>query len=216
MRAAFNTAVRWGIISKNVFTQSKPLRVPIKEPAYLTREEFNLLLCSVADVEFRDLLVFAVSTMMRRGEIVNLEWSDIDFERRLIKVRNKEGSTIKGLRPRVVPMSDRVWHLLLKRRKEHGFVFVSRYGRRLKGATISHTFKRHVRECGLSDSLHFHSVRHTGASWLVQQDVPLYSVQRILGHTSPATTQIYSHLSNPDLLRAIERIDFQPSTFGMN
>jgi integrase len=56
----------------------------------------------------------------------------------------------------------------------------------------------------------FTSIRYAvrGATWLVQRDVPLYSVQKLLGHASPITTQIYSHLSEAGLAQAIQRMDF--------
>ena len=210
LKAAFNVALKWDVVSENVFAESRQLRVPIREPAYLTREEFDSVLCVVEDSDFRALIVLGVSTMMRRGEIVNLTWDDIDFERRLIHVRNKVSFTVKGHRPRVIPMSERAYQLLLKKKKANGFVFARGDGSQYQGEYVSHKFKAYVRRCSLPESIHFHSLRHTGATWLIQQDVPLFTVQKILGHTSPSVTQIYSHLSDQNLRQAIERINILP------
>jgi site-specific recombinase XerD len=71
----------------------------------------------------------------------------------------------------------------------------------LKGETRK--FKKAVRAAGLNDAIHFHSLRHTGASWLAMAGVPLFHIQRLLGHSSPAVTQIYAHLTDRDLQDAI-------------
>ena len=80
----------------------------------------SLTVSRAREEDFQDLLLFAVSTMMRRDEIVNLEWSDLDFERRLVKVCSRDNFTVKGLRPRAAPVSNAVYDLLSKRKKENG------------------------------------------------------------------------------------------------
>jgi len=207
LKSAFNIACKWGIIQENVFRQSKQIRVPLHEPVYLTREQFRLLLTFVDEEVFHEVIVFAVSTMMRRGEIINLMWDDIDFSRKVIHVRNKKEFTVKGKHPRTIPMSEQIYRILLKRRKPSGYLFVGKNGQKLNPGCVSRRFKRYIRACGLSEQVHFHSLRHTGASWLIQEQVHLYTVQKILGHTSPIVTQIYSHLSDDNLREAIEQID---------
>jgi integrase len=64
----------------------------------LTKAEFLSLVGLVKDVELRDLIAFTVATMMRRGEVVNPEWSDVDFEKGSILLRSKADFTMKGLR----------------------------------------------------------------------------------------------------------------------
>jgi integrase len=212
LRAAFNVALAWKMVDVNVFTKSKLLRLPERLPAYLSREDFDHLLRFVDDEQFKILLIFAVSTMMRRGEIANLEWTDVDMKGRVIHIRSKEGFTVKGGRTRHIPMTDRIYHLLNTMRARSSFVFSMNDGRRLKEEYLTRKFKAYVRRAGLPESLHFHSTRHTGASWLVQQDVPLYAVQKLLGHSSPAVTQIYSHLTEENLRKAIEQI--VPATYS--
>ncbi len=72
---------------------------------------------------------------------------------------------------------------------------------------ISARFKKVVRECKLDDRYHFHSLRHTFASWLVQMGVPIYEVSKLLGHADIKTTQIYSHLRSNDLRDAVDSLD---------
>jgi integrase/recombinase XerD len=70
---------------------------------------------------------------------------------------------------------------------------------------------RAVRRSEVADkNLHFHSLRHTFASWLVQDGVSLYEVQKLLGHSSIAVTQVYSPLQPEQLHATVNRIRFSP------
>lgn len=210
LKAAFNVALDWGMIQQNPFCKSKLLRVPHKEPAYLTKQEFQALLDKVSGPEFRDLLLFAVLTMMRRSEIINLTWDDINFDRNCIHVRSKEGFAVKSLRDRIVPMNRTVRALLSQKRRDGKYVFTGPNGK-FRPGYLSHQFKKYARACRLPESLHFHCLRHTGATWLVQGEVSIYAVQKILGHTKPDMTQVYAHHSDRSLCQAIEKIDFIPA-----
>jgi site-specific recombinase XerD len=72
--------------------------------------------------------------------------------------------------------------------------FLRRDGKQWKAVHVSHLFKRHVRRRGVNERLHFHSLRSTFASWLVQDGVSLYEVQKFLGHSNIAVTLAYSLL----------------------
>jgi integrase/recombinase XerD len=73
--------------------------------------------------------------------------------------------------------------------------------------SISKQFKKIVRNANLNDKIHFHTLRHSFASLLVQKGVSLYVVKELLGHEDLATTQIYSHLDTSSLLIAIEALN---------
>ena len=62
--------------------------MPPKRPVYLTQDEFRRLISAIDHQWFKDVVRFAIATMMRAGEIVNLEWDSVDFDRRLIRVEN--------------------------------------------------------------------------------------------------------------------------------
>jgi site-specific recombinase XerD len=79
-----------------------------------------------------------------------------------------------------------------------------------KRGLISHRFKAYVRLAKLDERLHFHSLRHTFATWLVRAKVPIYDVQKLLGHSSIVVTQVYSHLEPGELYEAVEKISLPP------
>lgn len=206
IKAFFNTALRWKLIEENPFAAAKQVKVPPVRPAYLTKEEFQRLLHVIPQQWFRELVTFAVCTMMRSGEIVNLAWDSVDLKRRLILVENRDGFRLKNAKPRVVPMNEWVFGFLATREKKSGLVFAFPDRRKLSVGYVGRKFKKFAQASGLPDSIHFHSLRHTGASWLVQEGVPIYEVQHLLGHSSILVTQVYSHLTSGELQRAVEKI----------
>lgn len=204
LRAAFNDAVRLKLIPENPFEGSKPVRVPHKEAKYLSEKEIDVLMKTIEDSNFRDLIRFAVFTMMRLGEITHLKWENVDLEGRLIHVRSSAEFRVKGGRPRTVPMAPWVTEYLLRKARKSEYVFSNRGGFPLIGSSVSRRFKRYIRRARLDDSIHFHSLRHSGISWLINRGVPPQFVQRIAGHSSLAVTSVYSHVQDQNLMQAMK------------
>jgi len=203
LKSVFGTAVNWGLLQENPFKRCKQVRIPPMRPIYLTPEDFQKLLSVIQYDWFRDLVRFAVSTMMRVGEIVNLKRSSIDLEKRLILVENTKEYSTKTRKSRVIPMNEWVYYFLIRKERKSEYVFSFPEGKSLKVGYVSHRFSKYVRKTPIDQKIHFHSLRHTGATWLVQKDVPIFMVQNILGHSSIATTQIYSHLGVEDMRRSV-------------
>lgn len=200
-------------------------------PSYLTPSELDRLLeyiewhgknkpnaCGILpDVGWlRDSIILAVATGLRRGELLNLRWSDVDLSERRIRVRNrKDGSfRTKSGAERVVPVRGEALEVLQRRSDERdefdGPVITDRDGNRPKANRLTRGFKRMVRGAKLKgrEDLRFHSLRHSCGAWLASQGVSERIIQEILGHASSQTTQIYSHVAGAALEEAMER------TFG--
>lgn len=213
IKTVFNTASRLNLIEENPFKDCRLLRVPMKQPAYLSKQDLSRLLNGLQDDCIRILVLFAILTGMRRGELINLHWSDIDLEKRLVHIRNRDSFVVKGMHPRSVPINQDLYRLILGISRKSDFVFVDKKGRNFNGSFVTKKFKQAVRTAGLSDLIHFHSLRHTFASYLVQSQTPLAEIQKLLGHSSVVTTQIYSHLEEDNLRNATESIrlfEFSP------
>jgi integrase len=210
LASALETAKRWNCITDNPFRLVEKPKVNELQPAYFTKPDFLKLLGTIEDKDFRELCICAVSTGLRLGELTALEWDSIDFVRKVVLVRNTQTFTTKSGKNRVVPMNEQLWKLLAlrKERATSELVFHTE-GRKLEEGFVSKNFKKHVRLAMLNDRLHFHSLRHTFASWLVQDGVSLYEVQKLLGHSSSETTEIYSHLQPEQLHRTVNRISIE-------
>ena len=104
-------------------------------------------------------------------------------------------------------MNDELCRLLQTRRartsSESRLVF---HIHQISQSSVSHRMKKAVRAAGLENRLHFHSARHAFASWLVQAGVSLYEVQKLLGHSPPPVTEVYSHPQPEHLHGSVNRI----------
>ena len=150
---------------------------------------------------------------MRLGEILNLVWDCIDFNRKVITIKNINGFITKNKKERVIPMNNRLAELFLGRYQssklidKNDYIFYRVIGVKLNEDYISKHFKKAVRAAGLSDDIHFHSLRHSFASNLIQKGASIYVVKELLGHESISTTQIYSHLQSENLSQAVGLLD---------
>jgi site-specific recombinase XerD len=203
----FEAAKRWGYIAVNPCRDIKRARMVEVQPAFFTPEEFAKPYQTIGDTQFRDLVLLAISTGMRLGEITSLEWRNLDLSRKVIQVANTNVFTTKSKKMRIVPMSEAVLEMLMRRTKRQGSDYVFHLdGRRLLDDHVSKTFKKHVKQAGVNPRLHFHSLRHSFCSLLVQQGATLYEVQKLAGHSSPSVTQIYSHLQPETLHNTVNKI----------
>lgn len=207
IKAALNRAFDWGLLSKNPCKKTIPVRVPDNSPAYLNYEDFARLCENIKQKWLLDIIIFAVATGMRQGEILNLRWNEIDLSRRIVRVGNKDGFRTKAGKERNVPLNDMALRIIAGRERTSKYVFVNTNGEKVRRDTLTKTFKKKIRKLGLEDDLHFHSLRHTFASWMVQRGVPLYHVQKLLGHSSIKITEIYSHLEEDNLRSCVNVLD---------
>lgn len=207
LRAAFSTAVRWKLVPENPFKAVPLLRVPDQLPTYFSKEEFHKFISAIREQWFKDLVIVAVSTGLRRGELLNLRWQDVDFGRRILQIHSSEVFKTKAGKRRAVPMNQTVVQILVRRAQDTSteYVFTSD-GKRVLEDVATKRFKRCVLEAGINPKLHLHSLRHTFATWLVQDGVSIYEIQKLLGHSNISVTQVYSHLATSELQQAVDKI----------
>ena len=171
---------------------------------YLSQEEANLLLEELRkkSQQLHDMALISLHCGLRAGEIFNLRWDDINFRDNTIFIKDT-----KSNHNRNAIMTEDVKNLLQKKVKEASteLVFVSSRGKQI--TEISRTFDRVIESLGFNKNVSdtrkkvvFHTLRHTYASWLVMSGADLYTVQKLMGHSTIAMTERYSHLA-PDYLK---------------
>jgi integrase len=208
LRAAFYMANRWKLTAENPFKQVRLCPLEEQAPAYLSIQDFRLLLSCMNQPWLRDLIIVAAFTGMRRGELVQLRWSDVDLGKDVLTIRSHGKVRTKFGKMRVVPMNPQVREAILRRQEQSGCEYVfHRDCQAVDGRYLSRAFKRCIRRAHLSEQMHFHSLRHTFSSWLVQNtDTSLYQVQKLLGHSTIRITEMYSHLVPADLQKAVNKL----------
>jgi site-specific recombinase XerD len=188
-------------------------KLPQKLPVYLVETELRRLLGAPNAEEppgLRDRAMLHLLSLagLRLQELVGLNLSDLDFHGDSIKVMGK------GSKERLLPMHPSVrgaleaWLKVRPDGPESRAVFLNRFGKRLSGRMVQKLVDRYATEVGINPNLLSpHKLRHTFATLLHGNDVDLVEIQSLLGHSSLATTQIYTHVQ-PDRLRdAVERLE---------
>lgn len=203
MRRILNVAVANSWIIRNPFQQGDFLIKPGEETPrerIISREEEQRLLaaCHGERQHLKAILICALDTGMRRGEIFSLVWSDIDFESGLITIR---AFNTKTMRERRIGMTERLTAELesLSGYQNGDLVFGIK-------THCQHSFDKAKKKAGLSD-LRFHDLRHTHATRLVGAQMPLAEVGRVLGHTQPSTTFRYVNINADTARRAADLLN---------
>ncbi len=208
LKAAFNVAKRWKLIAENPCAEVSAIPAPDEPPIFFNTPDFEKLLATIDQGWLREMVVFAVLTGLRRGELCNLKWQDVDLKTKVVHIHSSATFKTKQGKRRVVALNNTAF-LLLQSRKHQSpsdYVFTLN-GRKIRDEHAGRLFKRAVRAAKLSDQrLHFHSLRHTFASWLVQNGASLYQVQNLLGHSNPRITQVYAHLQPTEMHEIVEML----------
>lgn len=205
LHACWEKMIAFGYLHSNPFRGLK-LVLPKPVPAILSKEELMKLLECERNNLLSTIFSFGFYTGCRLGEILNLTWSNVDLDNRQLHIRNTDDWTTKTKKERTLPFNNVVYKLLINLSNECDYVF-HKNGEKLKPGFVSKSFKKCVRLAGLNERLKFHSLRHSFCSNLVKKNVSIFIVKELAGHQSVLTTQLYSHLENSDLKKAIEMLD---------
>jgi integrase len=163
----------------------------------LDREEINRLIDAAAG-HLKPILIIAVSTGMRKGEIFNLRWSDIDFVDHYIHIKKTKSNVMRR-----VPMNGVVATTLKNIERKSEFIFPSFWSKKHKHIMeVFRLFKAACKKAGIRD-LRFHDLRHTAATLMVTGGIPLVTVSQILGHATIHMTMKYAHPTPEDKRKAV-------------
>lgn len=171
---------------------------------YLTKEERESLLnvCHKRHPLLYPWVLMAISTGMRKGELLALTWKDIDFDRKILRVeQSKNGDK------RSVPLTGRAFELLKemhgKRHPASQLIFARADGQ--AAMELKKHWEAAVKEAGL-ENFRFHDLRHTAATYLLEAGATLPELSAILGHRSIQMVKRYAHLADNHAVEVVERM----------
>jgi site-specific recombinase XerD len=215
VRMMFRLAVQWGYARTNPTDGVSKLRVPTKNaPQFLSEEQCQKLL-EASDDFLRPVFFTFLNTGMRKSELENLEWADVDFDRRKLLIRVKDDWTPKT-NEREIPINDGLLGALQEqkaRSKGSKYVFPDEEGGRIYKNRLRNRFMTLTKRCGFPEVTQVHTLRHTFASHLVMKGVDLATVKKLMGHSDIETTMIYSHLTEKHVDEAVKRLKFKTLEF---
>lgn len=202
MRHAFNLAIDWGMLDANPAIRIKLFNADNKLENYLDEDELSRLIGVLKTDSNRgvcNIAMFLLSTGARLNEALKAKWCDIDRTHRVWKI---PAAISKSKKVRSVPLNDSALSVLdeLGSEGEHEHLFVNMKSG--EAYTAVHKTWNRLRLKAKLPNLRLHDLRHQYASLLVCAGHTLYEVQQILGHSDPAVTQRYAHLSTERLQKA--------------
>lgn len=202
LRKCLQSAMDWGLLA--ALPKMRYLREDPPRFTFLSPEECERLLAAAPAGRWRTMILLALHTGARIGELLGLHWEDIDLARRTLTVRRTlvhgELGPPKSNRERHIPLTAEVCEAFDALPGERrGFVFRTRNGRPLRGGPASYALRRTCDVAGIR-GVGWHVLRHTFASHLATRGVSLQCIRELLGHADMRMTLRYAHLA-PSALR---------------
>lgn len=190
----------------------RPSKLRLREPAenvkYLQNWDIAQTIIDKAADHLKPIIYTALYTGLRRSNILNLKWSELDFKNNLINVKVKDKSTIGG-KNLTLPMISKLKDILLAQPQINEYVF-NYHGHPVKD--IKHSWRSIFYDSKgvLKDSslpyVNFHTLRHTAATWILKKTGNLKITQEILGHANISTTMKYAHVMSEEKMRALNSV----------
>ncbi len=231
LSSALSNAVKWGLVGRNAASLVSLPSVERYEGQVLTVDQARKLLDVARGSRLDVLLLVALTTGMRRGELVALHWSDLDFETGILQVRRnvtymdgvgyveREPKTKAGRRK--IGLTGVVLEALKEHREkqqqarmkagekwqERGLIFANIYGGYFDADHVGAMFKKLLRKTDLPD-VRFHDLRHSVATVLLAAKMDLKAVSELLGHSSVAiTADIYQSVLSEQQREIVDKMD---------
>jgi len=191
----------YGLIAEKKLLLDKLVRPqkPATLPKVLDVSEVAAIINKTENLKHRCMLSLIYSAGLRRSELLNLILTDIDSKRMMITIRAG-----KGMKDRVAPLSVNILDMLRKYYMEYRpkeYIFEGQFGGRYSERSLDLVLKKAVKAAGIRKNVNLHMLRHSYATHLLESGTDLRYIQELLGHKSPKTTQIYTHVSREALGR---------------
>jgi len=201
IKRMLNLCREWGWIN------SVPILRPEKEPKvrirWLTQDEARRLLAAIPRDWMRDVAAFALSTGMRAGEILKLQWENVDLSRSMAWVT---ADNAKSGRARGVPLNTEAVQIIRRRIGLHVHYVFTCNDKPAKQVNAK-MFARACERAGI-ENFRFHDLRHTWASWHVQAGTPLFALKELGGWETLEMVKKYAHMDSGTLAQFANVVTF--------
>ncbi len=216
VRAFFRFLVKRAYLEGNPVESVRGPRLDRRLPRYLSVDEVVALMRAVSgsdpfSLRDRAILELLYGSGIRLGELVALNVGDLDLERREVWVRvGKGGEERIALFGRAAEVALRSYlqsgrPALVSAKHETSALFLNRYGRRLSRVSVTNIVRDAAKRAGIRKTVTPHMLRHSFATHVMEGGADIRVVQELLGHKSPQTTQIYTHVSQRHLKEVYDR-----------
>ncbi|MDR3275424.1 MAG: tyrosine-type recombinase/integrase [Endomicrobium sp.] len=207
IKAMLQKAVEWKYLGSNICKSVKFFKLQVRPPRFLSDLEIKALLSATTEI-YKNMAVIGLYTGFRISEVYNLQWKDINFESNAVSVTPKHNFTPKDNEFRSIPLNIKLKNFLLSIKPKgcNGTDYV--IAERVYIGFVFKKFKKIFQKELKLQNVTFHTLRHTFASHLVIKGISLFTISKLLGHSSIKTTMIYAHLSKEHLKSSVDMLDF--------
>ena len=215
LKASLSRGVKRGYLLKNPAADVKSVREPEKEIRVLSTEEVGKLFDACPSLRWRAFIGLAVTTGMRRGELLALRWEDVDMEAGSVWVRNTESHLTKSRRNRLLGLVPEAGALLKQLPRRGELIFQTAGGESMAN-NVQRDFMAIVRRSGIKRCT-LHDLRRTFVSQLAMAGVSAGVTQKLAGHASISTTVKHYTGVMPEALREAQgRLPFGAILSGVS
>ncbi len=207
VKQIFKHAVSQRYIKENPIRTLRKFPLPAnKKVQFFSKEELKKIF-EVIDPHWKDAMKFMILTGLRKGELIHLEFSDVDERNKTITIQEKSDWSAKTDQLRTIPLNDKAFEIIRHQEKatHHNYVFKGKEGNKVHRDRIYIALKKALIKAGLTGDIH--KLRHTYASHLAMSGVDQYAISELLGHSDVSMTKIYAHLTVDHLKKAVDKLD---------
>ncbi len=185
---------------KNVLNRGFEENIPLAKkkvilPNVLNKQEISGMIEKTENLQHKLILMFLYYAGLRLNEVRNLNWNNLDFERKIIQLK-----IAKGEHQRTIFLHEKLIENLNKFKvHREGLVFESNRGKKYSEETIQKIVKQAAKRENIKKRATPHTLRHSFATHLLEAGADIRYIQKLLGHLDLQTTQIYTHVANRDI-----------------
>ena len=186
-----------------------PIKRPKKEktlPSVLSKREVKILLNSVPNQKSKLILSVIYACGLRVSELTNLKLKDLNFEEKIGHINQAKGKKDRIFNIPSFLEEDMQDQAKKQEKLNQEFLFTGPKGQ-LTTRNIQKIVRKAAQRVGLPEEVHTHTLRHSFATHLLENDVDIRKIQELLGHSSISTTEIYTHISTQELKKIKSPID---------
>jgi integrase/recombinase XerD len=205
----FLAAIRYSynsILKKDITSTIKRPKREKKFPCVLTKEEIKRLLESINTKKSRLMISLIYACGLRVSELVNLKVEDFNFQENIGYVRQGKGKKDRIFNIPSFLIEELINQANSQKNKNNSYLFSGPKGK-LSSRNLQKIVKSSAKKANITKEVHCHTLRHSFATHLLENNIDIRKIQELLGHADLSTTQIYTHISTEELKKIKSPID---------
>ena len=206
----YHMAIRFlfeNVLEKRMWIDIKYSKTPKRLPEVLSKEEVRKLLNAISNWKHRLIIEFLYGSGLRVSELINMKVKDLNLEKNYGYVRNG-----KGGKDRLITLSkivkEKIINLIeIENLDSEDYIFQSNRNKKYNIKSLQKIVLDASKKVKFNKRVHPHTLRHSFATHLIENGYDINNVQAMLGHKSPETTMIYTHIASPNLVNTKSPLD---------